>query len=92
MIPYFHSGFLVKFRCTDCNWTYCIQNPVQPPSLATKKKERRNITWLNSEEVAAHFSEQKDWVQRRAWLWINDVPDVCGFRRSQPGIPLAGSN
>jgi hypothetical protein len=27
MIPYYHSGLLVKFRCTDCDWTYCIHNP-----------------------------------------------------------------
>jgi hypothetical protein len=27
MIPYYHSGLLIKFCCTDCDWTYCIQNP-----------------------------------------------------------------
>jgi hypothetical protein len=27
MIPYYHSGLLLKFRCTDCDWTYYIQNP-----------------------------------------------------------------
>jgi len=27
MIPYYQSGLLVTFRCTDCDWTYSIQNP-----------------------------------------------------------------
>jgi hypothetical protein len=27
MIPYYQSGELVTFRCTDCDWTYSIQNP-----------------------------------------------------------------
>jgi len=27
MVPYYHSGLLDKFRCTDCDWTYCIENP-----------------------------------------------------------------
>jgi hypothetical protein len=26
MIPYYESGLLIKFRCTDCDWAYCIQN------------------------------------------------------------------
>ena len=27
MIPYYESGLLARFRCTDCEWTYCIHNP-----------------------------------------------------------------
>jgi hypothetical protein len=27
MIPYYHSGLLVKYSCTDCDWTYSVQNP-----------------------------------------------------------------
>jgi DNA-directed RNA polymerase subunit RPC12/RpoP len=31
MIPYYQSGLLVTFRCTDCDWTYTIQNPCSAP-------------------------------------------------------------
>jgi hypothetical protein len=50
MIPHYQSGLLVKFRCTDCAWTYCIQNPiiVQPLSLARKRKKPRSSTWLTA--------------------------------------------
>lgn len=31
MIPYYQSGILVTFRCTDCDWTYTIGNPSTSP-------------------------------------------------------------
>jgi hypothetical protein len=31
MIPYYQSGLLVTFRCTDCDWTYTIHNPCSAP-------------------------------------------------------------
>ena len=27
MIPYYQSGLLIKFRCTDCDWAYCVNDP-----------------------------------------------------------------
>jgi hypothetical protein len=27
MIPYYESGLLIQFRCTDCDWTYCVRSP-----------------------------------------------------------------
>jgi hypothetical protein len=43
LIPYYHSGLLVKFRCTDCDWTYSIQNPCSatvPRDEEDKAKEQ----------------------------------------------------
>jgi hypothetical protein len=31
MIPYYQSGLLVTFRCTDCDWTYTIADPCSAP-------------------------------------------------------------
>jgi hypothetical protein len=31
MIPYYQSGRLVTFRCTDCDWTYAIRIPCSVP-------------------------------------------------------------
>src|SRR4030095_2304222 len=39
MIPYYQSGFLVTFRCTDCDWTYRIQNPCSAPIPCDEGKE-----------------------------------------------------
>lgn len=43
MIPYYLSGLLVTFRCTDCDWTYTIQNPCSgrvPRDEEEKAKEQ----------------------------------------------------
>jgi hypothetical protein len=43
MIPYYHSGLLAQFRCTDCDWAYNIQNPssaTAPPEEEDKAKEQ----------------------------------------------------
>jgi len=43
MIPYYQSGLLVKFRCTDCDRTYCIPNPCSatvPHDEEKKAKEQ----------------------------------------------------
>jgi hypothetical protein len=68
MIPYYHSGLLVKFRCTDCDWTYRIQNPCSAtaPSRRRGKSEGTvhgsqllRVFKQNSEEVAGSCSEQE---------------------------------
>jgi hypothetical protein len=61
MIPYYHLGILVNFRCTDCDWTYCIQNPCSgtvPRDEEEKAKDQymahrcSDVFKQNSEEVA----------------------------------------
>ena len=39
MIPYYHSGLLTHFHCTDCDWAYCIQNPCS--ATATPNEEEK---------------------------------------------------
>jgi hypothetical protein len=45
MIPYYHSGLLVKFRCTDCDWTYCIQNPCSA-TVARDEEEKAKEQYI----------------------------------------------
>ena len=47
MIPYYQSGLLVKFRCTDCDWNYTIQNPCSVPVPRHEEEEAK-------EQYAAH--------------------------------------
>jgi hypothetical protein len=51
MIPYYRSGLLVKFRCTDCDWTCYIQNPCSatvPRDGEEKAKEQgERLEWLS---------------------------------------------
>jgi hypothetical protein len=44
MILYYHSGLLVKFRCTDCDWSYSVSKiRVQPLPLAASAKAHCQI-------------------------------------------------
>jgi len=47
MIPYHHSGILAEFRCTDCDWTYRIENPC---SAAVPRDEEKKV----KEQYMAH--------------------------------------
>jgi hypothetical protein len=51
MIPYYLSGLLVKFRCTDCDWTYCVPNPCSPtvPHDEEKRAKERYLAHRCSE-------------------------------------------
>ena len=31
MIPYYQSGLLVTFHCTDCDWNYAVENACSAP-------------------------------------------------------------
>jgi hypothetical protein len=47
MIPHYHSGLLVKFCCTDCDWTYGIQSPIS--ATAPRYEEEKA-----NDQYAAH--------------------------------------
>jgi hypothetical protein len=51
MIPYYQSGLLVSFRCTDCDWTYTIQNPCSAPIPREEEEhaKKRYVTHRCSE-------------------------------------------
>jgi hypothetical protein len=67
MIPYFPSGLLVKFRCTDCDWTYRIQDPLFSSCSRRRGKSERIVRGSSLlrvfnqdvEGVAAHFSRNE---------------------------------
>ena len=58
MIPYYQSGILVTFRCTDCDWTYTIGNPSTSPVARDeeeKAKEQYSVLRVleqDGEEIA----------------------------------------
>jgi transposase-like protein len=43
MIPYYQSGLLVKFRCTDCDWTYRVQNPSSATVLRDEEERAKEL-------------------------------------------------
>lgn len=51
MITYYQSGLLVTFRCTDCEWTYTVQNPCSDPipRQEEEKAKKQYVTHRCSE-------------------------------------------
>jgi len=57
MIPYYHSGLLAKFRCTDCDWTYCIQQ--KPCSATAAPDEEKKAKELYRSHRCSEFSTKR---------------------------------
>jgi hypothetical protein len=49
MIPYYQSGILVTFRCTDCDWTYNVHNPATVPRDEEEKAKEQYVAHCCSE-------------------------------------------
>jgi hypothetical protein len=55
MIPHYHSGLLVKFCCTDCDWTYGIQSP---SSATAPRDEEEKAKDQNAAHRCSEFSSK----------------------------------
>jgi len=59
MIPHYQSGLLIKFRCTDCDWAYCVNDP---SSARVSREEEENA----KEQYMAHRCSEFSGRQRKA--------------------------
>jgi len=62
MIPYYQSGLLIKFRCTDCDWAYCVHNP----SSATVSREEEGQA--KKQYIAHHCAEFSGKRRKDSWV------------------------
>jgi hypothetical protein len=59
MIPHYHSGLLVKFCCTDCDWTYCIQSSSSATvSRDEEKKAKEQYTAHRCSEFSSKTAKK----------------------------------
>jgi hypothetical protein len=67
MIPYYQSGLLVTFRCTDCDWTYTIQNPRSTPVPHDEEEKAKEQYVAHRCSECSSKRRRSSWHKKTAW-------------------------